>query len=72
MANNDDDNKKAYGSDMEYNATGGCSVKHQARLPTVHFESLFEDVCLNHAYPMKHKLKDRGMMKNVITSGSII
>jgi hypothetical protein len=36
-----------------------------------HFEKLMEETCLNHAYPIKHKLKDCCMMKNFIASGSL-
>jgi hypothetical protein len=47
------------------------SGKHQARLPTDRFEKLHEGSCLNHAYPINHKLRDCGMMKNFMTSGSL-
>jgi hypothetical protein len=47
------------------------SSKCQARPPTDHFEKLLEETCLNHAYPIKHKLKDCGMMKNFIASWSL-
>jgi hypothetical protein len=40
-----------------------CNDKHQARPPTDHFKSLFEEACPNHAYPVRHKLKDCGMMR---------
>jgi hypothetical protein len=38
--------------------------------PTDHFERLLEEACPNHAYPIKHKLKDRDMMNNFMTLGS--
>jgi hypothetical protein len=69
---NDDDNKKADDSDMECIVTTACSSKHQAWPLTDHFERLLEEVCPNHAYPIKHKLKNCGMIKNFITLGSLI
>jgi hypothetical protein len=47
------------------------SGKRQARPPTNHFEKLLEDICSNHAYPVKHKLRDCSMMKNFVASGSL-
>jgi hypothetical protein len=41
-------------------------------LPLIdHFEKLLEMTCPNHAYLVKHKLKDCGMMKNFMASGSL-
>jgi hypothetical protein len=67
----DDDDKKADGSEMEYVKTVGRSVKRQVQPRTDHFERLLEEACLNHAYHIKHKLKDCSMMKNFMTSGSL-
>jgi hypothetical protein len=36
-----------------------------------HFEKLLEEACPNHAYPVKHKLRDCGLMKNFMASGSL-
>jgi hypothetical protein len=36
-----------------------------------HFKKLLEETCPNHAYPIKHKLRDCGMMKNFMASGSL-
>jgi hypothetical protein len=36
-----------------------------------HFDKLLEETCLNPAYPIKHKLRDCGMMKSFMTSGSL-
>jgi hypothetical protein len=36
-----------------------------------HFKKLLEVTCLNHTYPIKHKLKERTMMKNFVTSGAL-
>jgi hypothetical protein len=51
-------------------ATG--SGKCQAQPPTDHFEKLMEETCLNHTYPVKHKLRDYDMIKNLMTSGSVV
>jgi hypothetical protein len=48
----------------------GCG-KRQARTPTYHFERLLEEVCLNHAYAVKHKLRDCSLMKNFMAIGSL-
>jgi hypothetical protein len=45
--------------------------KHQARLPTNHFERLLEEACPNHAYAVKHKLRDCSLMKNFMATGSL-
>jgi hypothetical protein len=47
------------------------SGKHQARPPTDHFKKLLEETCPNHAYHIKNKLRDSGMMKNFKASGSL-
>jgi hypothetical protein len=44
------------------------SGKRQARPPTDHFEKLLEDICPNHAYPVKHKLMDCSIMKSFMAS----
>jgi hypothetical protein len=41
------------------------------RPPTYHFKRLFEEACPNHAYPIKHKLKDCDMMRSFMTLGSL-
>jgi hypothetical protein len=56
---------------MEYIMTAGRNVKCQEWPPTDHFEGPLEEACLNHAYLIMHKLKDCGMMKNFMTSGSL-
>jgi hypothetical protein len=47
------------------------SGKRLARLPTDHFEKILEETCPNYAYPIKHKLRDCGVMKNFMASGSL-
>jgi hypothetical protein len=45
------------------------SIEHHARSPMSHFEKLLDEACPNHAYPIQHKLRDCGMMKNFMASG---
>jgi hypothetical protein len=72
MANSDGgDNEEAGGSGVARITTAIGSSKHQARSPTDHFERLLEEACPNHVYPIKHKLRDCGMMKNFMISGSL-
>jgi hypothetical protein len=35
------------------------------------FKRLHEEACPNHAYPIRHKLKDCGMKRSLMASGSI-
>jgi hypothetical protein len=44
--------------------------KHQTRPHTDHFKRLLEEAYPNHAYPIKHKLKDCDMMRSFMISGS--
>jgi hypothetical protein len=64
------DNEKANDSNKEHVTTAVYSGQCQARPPTELFERLLEEACMNHAYRVKHKLKDCAMMKNLMTSGS--
>jgi hypothetical protein len=36
-----------------------------------HFEKLLKETCPNHAYPIKCKLKDCGLVKSFMTMGSL-
>jgi hypothetical protein len=67
----DGNDKKTGGSDLGHIATAARSSKHLTRLPTNHIKRLLEEACLNHTYPIKHKLKDRNMMNNFMISGSL-
>jgi hypothetical protein len=67
----DDDSKQADSSDKERIMTVGRSVKRHMRPPTYHFERLLEEYCPNHAYHIKHKLRDCDMMKSFMISGSL-
>jgi hypothetical protein len=35
-----------------------------------HFEKMLEGLCSNHAYPVKHAYKDRGIMKKFLARSS--
>jgi hypothetical protein len=51
--------------------TTGHSEKRPTRPPTDHFKRLLEEASPNHAYPIMHNLKDYGMMRSFMTSGSL-
>jgi hypothetical protein len=40
-------------------------------MPTEYFKRLLEEACPNHAYPIRHKLKDCGMMQIFMTLESL-
>jgi hypothetical protein len=58
-----------WGSSVGRVTIAARSGKRQALPPTDHFERLLEVACPNHAYPVKHKLKDCDMIKNFMVSG---
>jgi hypothetical protein len=45
--------------------------KRPVRPPMDHFKRLLEEACPNHAYPVRHKLKDCSMMRSFMTSGPL-
>jgi hypothetical protein len=47
------------------------SGRRSAWMPIDYFKRLLEEACPNHAYPVKHKLEDCGMMQSFMTSGSL-
>jgi hypothetical protein len=57
-------------SDEELIAPTEPDFKHQARLPTDHFEKLLKATCSNHTYLVKHKLKECTLKKNYMTTGT--
>jgi hypothetical protein len=67
----DDHGWEADNSDMGHASTTACSVRRWERTPIYHFKRLLKKVCLNHAYPVRHKLKDCGMMQSFMTSGTL-
>jgi hypothetical protein len=72
MAADDDSyGKRADGSSVVRVVAVAGGGKHQAWPPMDHFEKLHEETCPNHAYPVKHKLRDCGIMKNFMASRSL-
>jgi hypothetical protein len=70
----DDDggiDKQTCGFDAARTMAAIGSSKHQACPPTNHFEKLPEETCPNHTYPIKYRLRDYGLMKSFMTSGSL-
>jgi hypothetical protein len=45
--------------------------KCQVWQPANHIKKLLEATCPNHAYPIKHKLKECSMMKNYMTTWAL-
>jgi hypothetical protein len=66
-----DNDGKAGDSDVRQISTTTHSDKRQAGLHTYHFKRLLVEACPNYAYPIRHKLKDCGMMRSFMTSGSL-
>jgi hypothetical protein len=62
---------EAGSSSVGYISTTMHSSRHLVRLPIDHFKGLLEEACPNHAYKVKHKLKDCSMMQRFMTSGSL-
>jgi hypothetical protein len=71
IATNHDDGKAGDSDGGGHVMTAAHSDKRQARLPTDHFKRLLEEACSNHAYPVRHKLKDYIMMKSFLILGSL-
>jgi hypothetical protein len=63
--------QEASGSSLRRISTTMRSDKHLMRLPMDHFKRLLEEAYPNHAYSVRHKLKDCGMMRRFMTSGSL-
>jgi hypothetical protein len=56
---------------MRHISTATHSDKRLVWLPTDHFKRLLEEACPNHAYSVRHKLKDYSMMRSFMTLGSL-
>jgi hypothetical protein len=68
---NDGNYGKVGGSDAEHIATTAHSDEHQVRPPTDHFRRLLGGACPNHAYPIRHKLKNESfMISGFLTQGT--
>jgi hypothetical protein len=63
--------KQAVSSVVAHVVAAAGSDKRQAWPPMDRFEKLLEETCPNHAYPIKHKLRDYDMMKNFMASVSL-
>jgi hypothetical protein len=59
----DDDNKKADSFDKEQVVAAKHDLKHQTQQLSDPFKKPLEATCPNHAYPVKHKLKECTMIK---------
>jgi hypothetical protein len=69
--NDDDNNKEVDDSDEEHIADVERDFRHKAQQPNDHFEKLLKATYPNHAYPVKHKLKECTMMKNYMASWAL-
>jgi hypothetical protein len=67
----DDHSWEAGGSIMGHASAAMYSIKCWEGTPTDHFKRLLEEVCPNHAYPIRHKLKDCVIMRSFMTSRSL-
>jgi hypothetical protein len=68
---NDDNDGEAGGSSVRCISTVVHSNECQARPPMDHFMRILAETWPNNAYPVKHNLKDYGMMSGFMTSGSL-
>jgi hypothetical protein len=64
-------NERAGGSSTKHTAEAAGNSKHQAQPTKGHFEKLLEETFPNHAYTIKHKLRDCSLMKSFINIGSL-
>jgi hypothetical protein len=64
-------NEEAGGSGMGHVVTATCSGKCQAWMPIDYINRFLKEAYPNHAYLVKHKLKDYDMRKNLMISGSV-
>jgi hypothetical protein len=56
---------------MGHTSASTRSVRHSAMTPIDYFKRLLEEACPNHAYPVRNKLKDCGMMWSFMSLGSL-
>jgi hypothetical protein len=72
IASNDEDHGWEAGSSGKGHISATMhSGRRLARTHIVYFKRLLEEACPNHAYLIRHKLKDCGMMRSFMTSGSL-
>jgi hypothetical protein len=63
----DESDWEAGGSSVRCISTAAHSNRRLARPPTDHFKRILDEACPNHSYPVRHKLKDCGMMRRFMT-----
>jgi hypothetical protein len=72
MTNRDDGRDwDAGSSNIRHTSTAARCDKCLARPPIDHFKRLLQQAYPNHAYTVRHKLKDYGMMRSFMTSRSL-
>jgi hypothetical protein len=71
MTTTDSNDGEAGDSGVRRISNAARSDMRQAMPPTNHFRRLLEEACPNHAYPIRHKLKDHDMMRSFMTLGSL-
>jgi hypothetical protein len=72
MASRDEDRGWEVGSSgMGHISATTRNSRRSARMPTDYFKRLLEEACPNHAYPVRHKLKDCFIMQSFMTLGSL-
>jgi hypothetical protein len=59
------------GSGVRHMSIDARSGKHSSRVPIDHFKRLLEEAFPNHAYFVRHKLKDCNVMRSFMTLGSL-
>jgi hypothetical protein len=67
----DGPNWEASGFGVRRISINAYNGKSPVRPPTYHFKRFLEEDCPNHAYPIRHKLKDCDMMRSFLTSGTL-
>jgi hypothetical protein len=70
-SHDDDRNWEADNSTMGNVTAATCGGRRLTRTPSDHFNRLLEEACPNHAYPVRHKLKDCRLMRSFMTSWSL-
>jgi hypothetical protein len=70
-SHDDDRGWEAGSSGMGCVTTATRGGRHLTRMPLDHFKRFLEEACPNHTCPVRHKLKDCGMMQSFMTSGSL-
>jgi hypothetical protein len=67
----DDHGCEAGNSGMRHDSSTTRNIRRLERTPIDHIKRLLEVVYPNHAYPVRYKPKDCGMMRSFMTSGSL-